>query len=193
MEKCFWVASRRGGSSSVSFMLILSLGAHFGVQENTWLEVLPVNDRVFYRCEASIDKVKQSSLLAAEYPVASFFSCSSFIDWLDAPWPHYTALESIGHRNETGEGHYQCRSHRAHSQRSGSIFLWLHCEVASVPYYKQVKYQSTEGKKGRSFCMGLKHVSTQQNTGKPVSLKWRYKLLTSGECFGVVEPCFLHS
>lgn len=64
---------------------------------------------------------------SCEYPVASFFSCFSFIDWFDASWPHYTALESIGHRNETGEGHYQCRSHRAHSQWSGSIFLWLHC------------------------------------------------------------------
>lgn len=95
------------------------------------------------------------------------FSCSAFIDRLDAPWPHNTTLEGAGHRNQTGKGHYQCRSHRALSQRSGSIFLWLHCEVASVPYYKQVKYQDT---KGRSFCLGLEHLSTKHSSGMPVWL-----------------------
>lgn len=77
-----------------------------------------------------------------------FFSCSSLTDRPDAPWPHHAAPEGVGHRNKAGEGHHQCRAHGAHPQWPGGLFLWLHCEVASVPHHKQVRSQPTEGKTG---------------------------------------------
>lgn len=60
-------------------------------------------------------------------------------DWLDASWCHHSAAAGAGHRDQTGEGHHQCRANRCGPQWAGGLLLRLHRQMAALAHHQQVR------------------------------------------------------